>query len=100
MSRSALMVSFLAAIGIVTWHEIKTLQRIPHPATYVHAAVVWAILGIVSDLGAPELAAVFGAGLVLSMVYRFYTTGTPSLPLSGAGQSSDHDVPGTVIPAR
>jgi len=73
-SRFALLATFLAAVGVVTWDEIKRMQRVPHPEKYVHAAVVWAILGIVADLGAPEIAALFGFGMVLSMLYRFYAT--------------------------
>jgi hypothetical protein len=75
--RFGLLATFVSAVAIITWDELKNKQRFPHPEVYVHAAVVWAILGVVSDLGAPDIAALFGLGLLLSMLYIYVkpTTG-------------------------
>jgi hypothetical protein len=43
---------------------------------------VWAILGIVSEIGASDIAALFGFGLLLSMLYTYYQ-GKPN-PLTPA----------------
>lgn len=69
--RFGLLATFISAIAILTWDEIKNQQRVPEPQVYVHAAVVWAVLGIVSELGVPELAALFGLGYVVSMLYTY-----------------------------
>lgn len=69
--RFGLLATFIAAISILTWDELKTKQRVPHPEVYIRAAVVWAILGLIGELGVPELASLFGLGLVLSMLYVY-----------------------------
>ena len=74
MTRFGLLITFIIAIGILTWDEIKNQQRVPVPTKYVHAAVVWGILGIIADFGAPEVASVFGLGLVLAMAYGYYNS--------------------------
>lgn len=70
--RFGLLATFMLALAILTWDEVKHQQRVPHPDVYWHAAVVWAILGIASELGVPELAALFGVGYVLSMMYGYF----------------------------
>lgn len=81
--RFGLFVTFILAMGILTWDELKNHQRIPQPQKYVHAGVVWAILGFVAEFGAPEVAAIFGVGLVLAMTYSYYnaahTTAEPNV---------------------
>lgn len=88
--RFGLLATFIAAIGIISWDELKHKQRVPHPEVYIHAAVVWAILGIISELGVPELAAIFGLGLVLSMLYIYFKAVPPPVsatgPTPGLGQ--------------
>jgi hypothetical protein len=75
MGRPALLVTFLVAVAMVTWSELKVNHRIPQPQRFVFAGVVWGVLGVVSELGGPELAAVFGLGMVLVLTYQLYNGG-------------------------
>lgn len=70
------MATFFAALGIITFDEVAKLKRWPHPDRYGRAIIIWAILGLISDLGAPQLATIFAAGLVLTLLYQYYNTGT------------------------
>jgi hypothetical protein len=83
--RQGLLVSFIAAIGLITWDELKNRQRVPHPERYVSAVIVWFILGLVAELGAPELAGLFGIGLVLTLYYSYYNNGNIYLGGEGLG---------------
>lgn len=67
-----LLVTYFAALAIITWDELKHKQRIPHPENYVRAGIVWAILGVVAEIGAPEVAGIFGLGLVVAMLYVYF----------------------------
>jgi len=97
MRRLGLLTTFIAALAILTWDEVKTQQRVPKPEVYWHAVIVWAVLGVVAELGVPELAALFGFGYVLSMLYRYYQA--PSATIGGgAGSSVDHS--GEIQPAQ
>lgn len=80
MSRLALFTSFLFALGILTWQEVHKNNRTPHPDVYMHAVLVWAVLGVISDLGVPEIAAVFGIGLALSMAYTSFAPKEQPVP--------------------
>lgn len=75
--RFGLLGTFFAAVSVITWDELKHQQRFPHPEVYVYVALVWAILGIVGELGAADLAALFGLGIFLTMLYT-YVVPTPS----------------------
>jgi hypothetical protein len=39
----------------------------------VYAGIVWGILGVVAEVGAPELAAAFGVGFLLALGYNYFT---------------------------
>lgn len=79
MSRTALLVSFILAILFLAVHEIVQLQRVPRPQAFMHAVWVWGVLGIVSELGLPEIAAVFSFGVVIAMAYTYFETKKPLL---------------------
>lgn len=70
--RAGLLATFLAAIAIRAWDELKYEQRMPKPEVFWHIAVVWGVLGLISELGADDLAALFGLGYLLMLMYRFY----------------------------
>lgn len=72
MSRYALLLTFLVAVAIIAWDEIKVAQRFPMPKRFVYAAVVWGILGVIAELGADDVAAAFGVGMVLVLAYQHY----------------------------
>jgi len=86
-----LLATYFAAISIITWDEIKNQQQIPHPQKFIYATVVWAVLGAVSELGLDDLAALFGLGLVLTMLYRFYRA--PSSPPLGPADDASPSSP-------
>ena len=99
--RFGLLSTYVAAIAIVTWREVKLYQRTPEPKHYVRVAIVWGILGVVAELGVPELAALFGFGFVLAMMYDFYASRTKTgqsgtLPRAGQSASSSLDDTATV----
>ena len=88
MSRPALLVTFILAVLILAWHDIQTFQIVPKPQTFMHAVWVWFILGIVSEIGLPEIAAAFGVGLIIAMAFTYYKNKTPLLaPKDQATQS-------------
>lgn len=87
LERFGLVTTYTMAVSIIVWNEMRREQRVPHPEKLMYVAIVWAFLGIAADLGIPELAALFGIGYILAMLYR-YKFGTPA---AGAGKSSvDH----------
>lgn len=65
-----LLGTFVIGIGIITWDEVKNQQRVPHPERYMYVALVWGVLGIIGELGAPELAALIGLGYIITLIYR------------------------------
>lgn len=72
MNRYGLLATFLIAVAMNAWDEMKVKQRVPQPQRFVYIAVVWGVLGIVAEMGAPDLAAVFGAGMVLALAYTHF----------------------------
>lgn len=69
----ALTVTLIAAIGLVAYSAIAKKHEVPQPQYFVWIAIVWSILGLVSDLGAPQIATVFSFGLVFAMAYSYLT---------------------------
>lgn len=72
MTNRSLVFTYLIAMSIITWGEIKTEQRVPKPQAYVAATVVWVLLGIVAEFGAAPVATVVGFGYILAMLYSRY----------------------------
>lgn len=63
--------TLFAAIALVTYEEIYKKNRVPHPQSFGHVIIVWSILGVIAELGVPEIAGLFGVGLLLSMAYSY-----------------------------
>lgn len=89
LQRFGLLTTFLVAVALIAWTEMRYEQRVPRPERFVFVGLVWATLGIISDLVSPELAALFGVGLVLTLLYRQRRVIGDS-----ARSSVDHTVPG------
>lgn len=62
---------FVLSVAIITWDEIREQKRVPLPKRYVNAGGVYMILGGFALLGAAQLAAVFGIGVNLALLYAF-----------------------------
>lgn len=78
MNRYGMFVTFWAAVAIVSYNELRINMRVPHPDRYIKACIVWGLLSVVADLGAPEVATIFAVGLLVAMIYGYYT-GKPNL---------------------
>lgn len=91
MERFGLLTTFGLAVALIAWHEMKYEQRVPRPERFVFAALVWAVLGVISDLFSPELATLFGIGIVLTLLYQ-----QRRVVGDTARSSVDHTVPGEV----
>jgi len=88
--RFGLVGTYLAAFAMLAWDEINVEQRVPHPAKFVYASIVWGVLGIVAELGAPELAFVFSIGILLSMAYVYFQS--PRRTVNQASMSGSRDI--------
>jgi hypothetical protein len=75
--RRGLLTTYIIALSIITWDEVKNFQRVPQPKRYLYATLVWAVLGFLADMGLDSIAVLFGVGLVLSMAYSQYANGNP-----------------------
>lgn len=87
------LISFLLAITIATYTDmykrlrdiksgetgVNAMTILPKPRIYVYIAIIWAILGIANDLGASEVASMFGFGLCFAMFYTAVNNGVPVL---------------------
>lgn len=86
--RPGLFISFLLAIVVATYtFEVRTYvakvpgwqNYLPPPFLYTYVVIIWAVLGVVADMGGDALAAAFGFGLVLAMFYTAVNSGVPIL---------------------
>lgn len=86
--RQGLFISFMLAIVVATYtFEVRTYAAkvpgwknyLPPPFLFTYVVVIWAILGVVADMGGDALAAAFGFGLVLAMFYTAVNSGVPIL---------------------
>lgn len=80
-----LLGAFVVTMAIVTWDEVKRQKRMPVPHRYIAVGMVYAILGIVATLGAPELAAIFGVGVILAQTYATASAGASGVAPVGGG---------------
>lgn len=94
--RTGLNMTLWAAIGIITFHEITKMQRVPRPEFYKYIAIIWATLGVVAEFGAYDIALAMAIGILISMLYTYVTKKAP--PLTGAGQGKQGPV--TRVPER
>lgn len=69
---SALVAEYLIVATIITIDEVKKEQRVPLPSRYVQSTVAFGILGVASAFIGTEIAAVFGAGLILALLYKTF----------------------------
>lgn len=83
-----LVAMFILSLGVVTWDEIREQKRVPKPERYVRVGIVYVMLGVVALLGAPELAAAFGAGVVLMLLYSLSKATGGSIVGGAAGEAA------------
>ena len=87
--RTGLLVTIVSALAIVTWKEIRVMQRMPRPEMYAYVMIVWVILSLIAELGAYPIAVALGAGIALAMAYTFILTGKPVLVPSNSPPYSE-----------
>ena len=87
---NGLVATFIAAIGILAWDEVNIEKRVPMPSKFVYAGIVWGVLGIVAELGAPEIAFIFAVGILLSMGYVYFQS--PRRTVDTASMSGSRDI--------
>lgn len=81
--RQVLLATFLAAIATLTWTEMHLYQTMPRPARYVGAGLTWGILGLLAPVITYRLAALFGAGLYLTLLYQYFNAGGNQVLVQG-----------------
>lgn len=67
----ALVATFVICVLLIVWDEVQEVKVFPRPSRFVSAGLVFIVLGIISIVGAPQLAAAFGAAVDISLLYRF-----------------------------
>lgn len=70
--RQILVTTFVLAVCIITYSEIHDQKRMPLPSRYVSAGMVWGILGLLAAFFSPQIAAMFGVGMDLALIYQHY----------------------------
>lgn len=83
-----LVTSFLIAVIMVTWSEIRDYKRVPTPQRYVGAGVAYGLLGVTAPFITFELAGLFGVGLLLTLLYQHYKT-PPGAAEGGVAPQTD-----------
>jgi len=91
--RRILVGTFLLTIIVLTWDEIREQKRVPVPRRYVSAGAVYGVLGIVSTLGAPEVAAVFAVGVLLAQIYTVNKAATAAAQQQAAQDQANQSNP-------
>lgn len=77
--------TFWIAVAMVTWDEYRKANFPPQPQRFMWVVVVWSVLGLVANAGAPQIASVFGFGILLAMGYRYLSQpSSPSAPVGGS----------------
>lgn len=80
--RSGFLITAIMATSIITWNEVRNLQRMPRPEMYAYVIIVWSILAGMAELGAYEVAVALAIGIVLAMLYTHILTGKAILTRS------------------
>lgn len=62
-----LNVTVWVAIAMQVYDQVFNQFKVPEPKRFIAVAVVWALLGIVAELGAYPIAAAFAIGLVVML---------------------------------
>lgn len=67
---NALTVTAIVAVAMIVHSEANEYQRVPRPERFMAVMYVWAALGLIAQLGAPEIAGALSVGFLLVMLYR------------------------------
>lgn len=101
-ARGALLGLYVVAMCIITWLEVKKEKRVPAPRRYVGSSIAFGTLGLIGPLVSYPLAAVFGAGLVIVLLYNLFGSSdgvagiilnTPARPPSEASPVQNANIP-------
>lgn len=73
--KSILGLTFILAIALVIWDELKNNHRVPVPKRFVGATLIWGTLGLVGPLITYPLAAVLALGFLVALYYQHWKIG-------------------------
>lgn len=68
--RQLLLGMFFLSLAVVAWDEIKHGGVMPRPRRFIGAGVVFGILGLAAPFISYKLAGIFGAGMLLALMYK------------------------------
>lgn len=75
MGNKAVLGSFLAVLALITYRDFRhpdptwPLGPVPPPYRYTYAAVIFGILGFVSDIWSEQVATVVASGVLIGTIY-------------------------------
>lgn len=70
MAERAMPVLALLSLGVVAFQQVKLGNYPPPPAAFVGVAVVYSLLAVLA-LASPQLAAAFGAAVIIWLVFAY-----------------------------
>ena len=76
-----ILAAFLAEVGLVTiraWKNPGPLGRLPLPATYAAAAVIYGLLGLAGRTQAEPVATAVAWGFVVATAFNVWTPSQPT----------------------
>lgn len=88
VGRQILLATFIGAVFTLTWSEVGKNKVVPRPARYVGAGMTWGILGLISPIISYRLAAMFGVGLYLALLYQYFNPNGNQFISQGLGEAS------------
>lgn len=75
MGNKAVLGSFVAVLALITYRDFRhpdptwPLGPVPPPYRYAYAAVVFGIIGFVSDIWSEQVATVVASGVLIGTIY-------------------------------
>lgn len=95
--RALLLATFFLALAVVSWDEIKHGGVLPRPRRYVGAGVVFAIAGLAAPVIGASTAGVFGAGMVLALLYQGVLGVGPGAPAATGSTAAAGGIAGGAV---
>lgn len=92
--RRLLVSTFLVAVALLTWNEMKVNKVMPRPQRYVGAGVIWALLALLSPVLTYSLSGMFSVGVVLMLLYKNVSSSSGSADQGGSGLGGGGSVGG------
>lgn len=78
-AKQVLFYTFIFAIGIITWTEMKKYHQVPRPSRYVGASLTWGLLALGAPILTYPFVSVFSLGLLLMLITSYFEPGSKIL---------------------